>query len=200
MNDETTGQLTSEWIIPEYAQPHLWVDSEASSAPAEGPYGAFALDAPASVVTVRWGANDGTPLTQLRWRPDTLAWDGRVRLAGMVESIHIQQFLGIEEPISVVSISAQALLPHVQAYPDASLREVSRFALPDFHDGIADDDEPLLVPLLVGTESPLERIAHEAMAHNFLLYCFGRLADEDAGWHQLFALPILWEGVTIFVP
>ena len=63
MNDDLAGQLTSDWLIPDYAQKRLWLDSETGSAQCEGENGLFELDAPAQILTLRWNGDEGIPLT-----------------------------------------------------------------------------------------------------------------------------------------
>src|SRR5690606_9432904 len=125
------GQLTSDWQIPQYAQNRLWLDSEASSARCEGANGLFELDAPAQIVTLRWNADDGIPLTQLRWQIDNLHWDGSVRLGGLVEAIHLTELKGVDFPMAIVSFSGQALRPQTRPYADATQRDVKQFPIPD---------------------------------------------------------------------
>ena len=41
-------------------------------------------------------------------------------------------------------------------------------------------------------------LAQDALVSKLRVYCFGRLAEEDGGWHEHFALPILLEAMTLF--
>ncbi|MEL6527069.1 MAG: hypothetical protein AAFQ07_15300 [Chloroflexota bacterium] len=200
MNDDLAGQLTSEWTIPPYAQNRLWLDSEASSARCEGANGLFELDAPAEVVTVRWNGDDGVYLTQLKWQIDTLGWDGSVRLAGLIESVHLTQLPDVDYPLAIVMVSAQPLLPYAKRYPDSTQRQLTRFPMPDYLDGVDDTLEPLAVPLLTFADSPLVAIAQDALVQKHPLHIFGSLDDSDSHWHEFFALPIIWESVTVFAP
>jgi hypothetical protein len=43
-------------------------------------------------------------------------------------------------------------------------------------------------------------LAQDALVSKLRVCCFGRLADQAAGWHTHFALPIAPEGMTLFVP
>lgn len=200
MNDHLAGQLTSDWRIPNYAQNRLWLDSDASSAQCDGTHGLFELDAPAQVVTVRWNGDDGVYLTQLNWQIDTLGWDGSVRLAGLVEAVHLTQLPQVDFPLAIVTISAQPLLPHTKPYPDATQRDLIRFVLPDYLAGVDDTLEPLATPLLTFADSPLVAIAQDALVQKHPLHIYGTLDDSDSHWHDFFALPIIWESVTVFAP
>lgn len=196
MNDELSAQLSDVWDIPAYAQDVLWVDSEAGSAQTEGAKGLFALPAPSAAVTVRWGSDTGAPLTQLRWQADALGWDGGVRVGGLVEALHLLEFAGVV--VGVVYVSAQPLRPQVLPYAAAARR--APIALPDYGAGVDDREPPQPLTLLVGDESPLLQVAQDSLTQALPLHLYGRLADEAAGWHTQFALPVLWEAVTIFAP
>jgi len=91
MNDELSGQLTSGWPLPGYAQGMLWLDTEAGTVQAEGAHGLFQLTAPSPLVTLRWGGEAGPALAQLRWRTDSLEWDGVVRIGGFVDALHLTE-------------------------------------------------------------------------------------------------------------
>lgn len=196
MNDELSGQLTELWNIPTYAQKLIWLDTEAGSAQTEGDKGLFELPAPSVTVTVRWGGDTGAPLTQLRWQPDVLGWDGTVRVGGLVEAIHLTEFAGIV--LGVVYISAQPLYPHTLPYPDAARRQV--ITPPDYLEGVDETESPEVLTVLVSDESPLFQVAQDSLTNSLPLHVYGRLSDEEEGWHTQFALPILWEAVTIFAP
>jgi hypothetical protein len=200
MNDSLSAQLTSDYKIPSYAQNRLWLDTETGSAKCEGETGLFELEAPAQILTLRWNGEDGLPLTQLAWQADNLDWDGSIRLGGIVEAIHLRQLPDIEYPMAIIFFSAQALKPEARPYPDASLRILSRFLDASYIDGVDDEQEPLTVPLITFADSPLVPIAQESLSHHNPLHIFGTLADEKDNWHEHFALPIVWESVTVFAP
>jgi len=200
MNDDLAGQLTSTWQIPDYAQNRLWLDSEASSAKCEGEKGLFELDAPAQILTLRWNSDDGIPLTQLTWQIDNLQWDGSVRLGGLVEAVHLTELPGVDFPMAVVFFSGQPLRPAVTCYPDASQRDAKNFPIPDYVAGVDDNLEPMTVPLITFADSPLVSIAQESLTQKTPLHVFGTLDSSDSHWHEFFALPIVWESVTVFAP
>lgn len=159
MNDSLTAQLTSDYKIPTYAQDRLWLDSESGSAKCEGENGLFQLETPAPILTLRWNGDDGLPFTQFVWQADTLAWDGSIRLGGIVEAVHLTHLPDIEYPLAIVFLSAQALRPDCRPFPDASLRMLSRFPDADYLNGVDDEQDPLTVPLLTFADSPLVPIA-----------------------------------------
>lgn len=200
VNDALVGQLTQHWQIPEYAQNRLWVDSEASSAKCEGVQGLFELDAPAQILTVRWNSDEGIPLTQVNWQVDNLQWDGSVRLGGIVEAIHLTELSKVDFPMAIVFFSGQPLLPSTKPYPDVSQRDKSGFAIPEYIEGVDDSLVPMTVPLITFADSPLVGIAQESLVQKNPLHVYGRLDDSDANWHDFFALPIVWESVTVFEP
>ena len=200
MNDELTGALCDDYEIPAYAIDQLWLDTEAGSARCEGENGLFTLDVPARVLTLRWGGADGMPLTALNWRADNLQWDGTIRLGGIVEAIHFTELEDVEMPMALIYFAAQALKPELKAYPDANQRKLSRIPSPQFLDGINELEMPMTVPLITFAESPLVAIAQESLMQKNPLFVFGTLADEEDEWHEYFALPLVWESVTVFAP
>lgn len=200
MNDDLAGQLCSTWHIPEYAQNRLWLDSETSSARCEGGQGLFELDAPAQILTLRWNNADGLPLTQLIWQIDNLHWDGSVRLGGLVESVHLTELPEVDFPMAVIAFSGQPLRPQTRPYPNISQRQQSQFKSPDYLEGVDDEFEPMTVPLITFADSPLVAIAQDSLTQHVPLHIYGKLDNTDANWQDYFALPIVWESVTIFAP
>lgn len=200
MNDDLAGQLTSDWLIPDYAKGRLWLDSDGGSARCDGMYGLFELDAPTQILTLRWNSDEGLPLTQLRWQIDNLRWDGSVRLGGIVESVHLTQLPEIEFPMAIVMFSAQPLRPEIQAYPNASQRHMTQFTPSDYLDGVDDTMPPMSVPLITFADSPLVSIAQESLTQSNPLHIYGTLDNSESQWHDFFALPIIWESVTVFAP
>lgn len=197
MNDETTGQLTSGWQIPAYARQLLWLTAENGSAKTAGEHGLFTLPAAAPVLTLRWGAADGAALSQLKWQPDTLAWDGTVRLGGYVEALHLTELPGIEAPVAIATVDGQPLRPHITPYPSAKQRQ-QPLARPDFFAGIDDSDDLTLTTWLISAESLLAGSLQDALTNRIRVYLFGKLPEDRSGWHKHLAMPILLEAVTLF--
>jgi hypothetical protein len=200
MNDELTGALCDDFEIPAYALNRLWLDTESGAVQCEGESGLFTLEAPAQVLTLRWNGADGIPLTQLAWQADNLQWGGTIRLGGIVEAIHLTEIEDVDMPMALIFFSAQALKPELSRYPDASQRKLSRIQPPQFLDGIDELQMPMTVPLITFAESPLVTIAQESLMQKNPLFVFGTLAEEEDEWHKHFALPIVWESVTVFAP
>jgi hypothetical protein len=195
MNDERSGRLTSTWTIPAYAQAMLWLDTEAGAAQTEGIHGTFQLGAPAEMVVVRWGGADGPALAQLRWRADSLEWDGAVRIGGFVDTLHLT---GEPYPVGLLSVGGQPLRYGAAPYPSADERSRVPYTPPLFSDGLAEEVEEGMTTWLAPDDSPLLAMAQDALVSKLRVYCFGRLAEEDGGWHEHFALPILLEAMTLF--
>lgn len=200
MNDDLAGQLTSDWLIPDYAQNRLWLDSDTGSAQCEGEHGLFELDAPAQILTLRWNGDEGIPLTQLDWKIDNLGWDGSIRVGGLVEAIHLREIKGVDFPMAIVSFSGQPLRPQTKPYLDARQRDLKQIAIPDYLEGVDDDLEPMILPLITFADSPLVAIAQDALVQKHPLHVYGTLDNSEAGWEDYFALPIIWESVTVFAP
>jgi hypothetical protein len=195
MNDERTSQLAANWLLPPYAREMLWVESESGIVQTEGAQGLFQLTAPAQWVVVRWGGAQGPALAQLRWRADSLEWDGAVRIGGFVDAMHLT---GEPYPIAVLQVGGQPLSYETSPYPGADQRAHVPYAAPSFADGLADEVEEGLTTWLAPDESPLLALAQDALVSKLRVYCFGHLADEDGHWHHYFALPVLLEAMTLF--
>jgi hypothetical protein len=200
MNDETTGQLCPpDWSVPEYARDALWLHTESDAVQVTGEYGLFDLAYPARELTVRWGRDDGPALTQVRWQADNLHWRGEVRLAGMVEALHLTELPDSGIPMAITYVSAQPLKPSARPYPDAMQRR-QPITEPDYAAALDDRFDPQTVTLITLEDSPLVSYARDSLLNHVPLHFYGSLPDDAAGWHQFFALPVVWESVTVFVP
>ncbi len=198
MNDELSGQLTTHWKIPQYAQNVLYLETDSGdSVQTEGESGLFTLEAPARLLTVRWGGADGPALTQLRWQVDSLDWDGTVKIGGFVDTLHLTEIPGAPYPIGVLAVGGQPLQPNFAPYPAAAMRQQTPYAAPRFDSALSEVEESTTT-WLVGEESPLLALAQDALVSKLSVYALGRLAEEHSGWHTHFALPILLEALTLF--
>ncbi len=191
MNDQLSGQLGG--AIPAYARDLLWLESDSGVVKVEG--GLFTLAAPAQVLTLRWGGANGPALTQLRWRADSLEWDGSVRIGGYIDAMHVTD-LG-EVPGTILHLGGQPLKPGIAGYPTRSARKHVPYPVPSFFDGIADEVTESVTTWIALEDSPVLALAQDALVSKLAVYCFGQLADR---WHEHFALPILLEGMTLFAP
>ncbi len=198
MNDQLSGQLG--WTIPAYARGLLWLESEAGAVKVEGMQGLFTLEAPAQVLTLRWGGATGPALAQLRWRADSLDWDGSVRIGGYIDAMHFTELDDLPAPITILHLGGQPLKPGIGAYPDRTARRDVPYRVPSFFDGIADAVGETVTTWMAFEDSPALTLAQDALVSKLGVYCFGRLAEGDAGWHEHFALPIALEGMTLFAP
>lgn len=200
MNDELNGQLTQAWTIPTYARDLLWVEGAGETVQAQGARGAFTLDVPSPVVTVRWGGEDGPALTQLRWQVDALDWDGTVRVGGFVDALHVTEQVDLPEPLTVLHVGGQPLKPDAQPYPTRAQRKQTPYAVPGFFDGLAEDVDEGVTTWMALSDSPVLVLAQDALVNKLRVYCYGALAEDAAGWHEAFALPIILEAMSIFAP
>ncbi len=198
MNDQLSGQLG--WAIPAYARDLLWLESEAGAVKVEGAQGLFTLDAPADVLTLRWGSVDGPALTRLRWRVDSLEWDGSVRVGGYIDAMHITEMDDLPAPMVILHVGGQPLKPETSAFPARAARRGVPYPVPSFFDGIADQIDETVTTWMALDDSPALTLAQDALVSKLPVYCFGRLAEQDADWHAHFALPIVLEGMTLFAP
>jgi hypothetical protein len=198
MNDEIRNQLTDTWSIPAYARNHLWVEGMSGAAQAEGEHGEFELPSPSPDLTIYWqDVHQGAALAHMPYKPATLNWDGRVRIGGYVDAIHITPINGGEVTVAVIHLGGQPLHHHIEPYATPYAREQASFA-PDFHTALCSNVAESFSTWLALEDSPLTRMAYDSMLNNLRLHCFGRLADDASGWGNLFALPILLEAVTVF--
>ena len=200
MNDGLSGQLTSQWTIPAYAQPMLWLTTETDAVRVEGARGLFTLTAPADVLTLRWGGADGAALAQLRWQVDTLEWDGAVRVGGFIDAMHITTLPALPAPIVVLHVGGQPLKPATKPYPSLADRTLTPYLIPSWGDGLDDAIDEGVTTWVAFEEDAALTLAQDALVSKLRVYCFGRLAQQRAGWHEHFALPIALEGMTLFAP
>ena len=200
MNDELSGQLASHWRVPVYARGLLWIETETDLVRVESERGAFALSAPASILTLRWGGGKGPALAQLRWQPDSLEWDGSACIGGYVDALHITEQLDLPDPVTILHVGGQPLKPGTAPFPSAAQRSQAPFAVPSFFDGIAQGVPESVTTWVALTDSPALVLAQDALVSKMSVYCFGHLADDDAGWHEAFALPLALEAMTLFAP
>ena len=198
MNDQLSGQLTSTWIIPAYARDMLWLETDSGIVRLEGDHGLFTLAAPADLLTLRWGGEEGPALVQLRWQPDTLEWDGAVQIGGYVDAMHLTDLPKMPEPVVVLLVGGQPLKPGITPFPTANVRRQVPYPEPSFFDGVA-DEVPEGVTSWVSFEgsAPLA-LAQDALVSKMRVFCFGHLAE--TAWQDYFALPLVLEGMTLFAP
>ena len=198
MNDQLSGELG--WKIPAYARDLLWLESESGAVKLEGERGLFQLEAPAQALTLRWGGAEGPALARLQWHVDSLEWDGVVRVGGYVDAMHITELDDLPAPITILQVGGQPLKPGMSAFAGRALRRSVPYPVPSFFDGLADEiDETVTTWMALEDSAPLT-LVQDALVSKLGVYLFGRLAEQAAGWHEHFALPIALEGVTLFAP
>lgn len=183
----------------------LWLESEDGIVQTEGERGLFTLPSPAEIVTLRWGGAEGAALARLRWRPDSLEWDGGVRLGGYIDLMHIETLPLMddedeERAVVVLSVGGQPLLPGVEPYPTAAMRRSLPYPFPGFRENLAEEIGETVSTWLALDSSPALVLAQDALVSKLRVFCFGHLAEEVGGWQRRFALPLLLEGMTLFAP
>lgn len=199
MNDERSGQLAaSGWEIPEYLRNMLYLESDGSAAKVQGETGLFELSEPAQRLILRWGGATGPALNELRWQPDSLDWEGDVRLGGKIESIHVTE-TGEDFPLCIVTLNGVPLkagykpfsLARLVKHPPMSHNQnsVEMFALTKV--------EPTISTWLVMFDNPMAEVVNQALLHNRHIHLFGTFAPEVLGWHNLITMPILLESATL---
>jgi hypothetical protein len=191
--------LCDTWQIPSYAQPHIHIESSTGQGIA---LSGNVIDHNGMTefkpITVYWGKQNA-PLTQLTLKQDTYGWGGDVRLGGFVTAIHFRYMEQLDIELAIMMMEAYPLKPTVRPYLSASDRASLPYSPPDFLDGIDDDVPEGVTMWLAEIDSPLVGLMQDAMNQGHRVYAFGHLADEEQGWHHIFALPILLEAVTTFM-
>lgn len=201
MNDELTGQLTSsQWSIPKYAHGLLWLETDAETVKTEGEHGLFTLTTPAQMLIIRWGGADGPALAQLRWQADSLAWEGTVQIGGYIDAMHTTEALNLPEAVTVLRVGGQPLKAGTAPFPARGQRRRVPYPADTFFDALVDDVQESVTTWMALTESSVLYMAQDALVSKLPVHCYGSLADHEAGWHDLFALPIALEAMTLFPP
>lgn len=198
MNDQLTGQLVLDWAIPVYAQDMLWVDGGAGAVRTEGVSGLFTLPAPAETLILRWGSADGPALNCLRWRPDSLEWDGSIRVGGFIDAMHIAASGEVDGAVIVLQVGGQPLKPEAVPYAGGKLRKTVPYPAPGFFDGVMDDVDETFTTWIAAEDSPALMMAQDALVSKLRVWCFGRLTADKARWHERLALPIWLSEMTLF--
>ncbi len=192
-----SNTLCQDWQLPQYSQPCITVNTANQQQIRIQPdTHTFELDESPANVTISWGT---APLTQLTWQADSLNWDGQVRLGGFVTAIHFTHVAQLDIDLAIMTVEAYPLKPDVKPYLSAKDRTQIPYQPADFLDGVDDDQPEGVTTWLADIDSPLVGLMQDAMNQGHRVYAFGQLADEEQGWHHVFALPILLEAVTSFM-
>jgi hypothetical protein len=123
-----------------------------------------------------------------------------VRVGGYVDALHITELDDLPAPVTILHVGGQPLKPGVSAFPGRASRRAVPYPVPSFFDGIADNIDETVTTWVALEDSAALTLAQDALVSKLGVYCFGRLAEQDAGWHDLFALPIALEAMTLFAP
>lgn len=198
MNDQLSGQLG--WAIPAYARDLLWLESDAGAVKLEGKQGLFTLEVPAQVLTLRWGGAEGPALAQLPWKADSLEWDGVVRVGGYIDALHITELEDFPAPMTILQVGGQPLKPGVGAFLGRAARKSVPYTATNFFKGRVDEIEESVTTWMALEDSAALTLAQDALVSQLGVYLFGRLAEQNAGWHEQFALPLALESMTLFAP
>ncbi len=197
MNDELSGQLTSSWQIPPYAQEALWVQGEGFPVKAEGAHGLFHLEEPANQIVVRWGGIDGPPIVALPWQPDCLEWNGRVAIGGTIDALHI-----LPTPqygTALLYVSGRPLEADYHPYPRVDERLSAPYRTANFSDSLASlVDVGITTWLIPAEKNHLLGYLRDALLRELRVQIYGHLADAASGLGEEFALPLIIDALTVF--
>lgn len=200
MNDQLSGQLCSGWTLPAYARESLFLETAHETVNVEGAKGLFTLNMPTELLTLRWGGMEGPALARLRWRVDSLEWDGSIRIGGLLDALHIGELPGLEAPVVVLHLGGQPLKPSVSPYPMAATRASVPYPIPDPFTDVDDELDDTETTWMALDDSPQLVLAQDALVSKLHVACYGRLAEQGWGWHEAFALPIALEAMTLYAP
>jgi hypothetical protein len=74
------------------------------------------------------------------------------------------------------------------------------YPVANFFNGVVDELDETVTTWMALEDSPALSLAQDALVSKLGVYLFGRLAAQEAGWHEYFALPLALEGMTLFAP
>ena len=191
--------LTINYDIPVYAQPKLFVQSDAETVTVDGNQGQFQLTiAPSMMITLRWLDAAGAALYVFELQPESVAWDGRICVGGYIDAMH-SYHAGGKDWLTLLYLGGQ---PVQTADIPGSIRSQSILANHnlDFHQGLASHLHETVTTWLVPSESPLVAQAQAAMFRNARVHLFGELASDDDPAVNQFALPLRLNAMTVFPP
>ena len=123
----------------------------------------------------------------------------RLRLRGYVDAMHVTEQTELPDALTILQVGGQPLRPG-PAYPTAAQRRQVPYAVPSFFDGIDQAIGESVTTWLALTDSPALVLAQDALVSKIPVWCYGSLAEDDAAWRDLVALPLSLDAMTIFAP
>jgi hypothetical protein len=191
------GQLTKTFTIPGYAQDMLYLVTDNGSAPTQGKYGKFSLNAPPTgSIRLTWGTASG-PILVCWENVDELQlqWDGHINVGGFIERLHAHEVGGLE--LIIVEVIGGAFPVGHRGLASLEDMRAGIFARPA-------DTEPIgsgqAYPFVVLAESNLAALAQDALVSGLGVDAYGSLASEASRWHEVVGLPLLLDTLTLLAP
>lgn len=182
---------TLKMKLPNYAKDMLWMTS-GEDFQAQVPENLqVRLENLTTGLTLRWGTPNGSPLRHWTTVSKDIVWNGHVRVGGHVECLHVLSF--DEADLLIVEIRGSLLPmnnPRLPSLADLKQAPFERNVFTDFEEG--------WYAFITETDSPFADFLHHSLVNGQSLDCYGVLADEASGFHQIVGMPMLLESVTLY--
>ncbi|NJL94665.1 MAG: hypothetical protein HC915_13550 [Anaerolineae bacterium] len=188
-----TVTISFGFLLPSYTHDMLWLTAGEELRHKLTPSGVTItrLSEEMPPFTLRWGHPGGSPLMQWSSTSGQLMWDGRLRMVGRVDSLHIlaEDELMIMEISGYLRDAQQPRLPSLQTL-QTRLFQASPMV-------IEPEGDPAWYAFLMPLDSPLSDLAQQAFFNETSLECWGSLAHEAPGFHHLVGMPFILESLTV---
>src|SRR5258708_6909657 len=196
--NDSTGQLTRQFQIPDFAQDMLFVVTSSGSAQTQGEQGHFDFKVPADGnVRLHWAAANGPILAF--WDNVTawsgLNWDGHVKIGGFIERLHAHELGGLEVVVFEL-IGGPFASDHV-SLPSLDDMRKGIFARPSDTEPLANDQ---FYPLIVLAESNMAAPSQDALVSGLGVDAYASLASEAGGWPENCGLPARLGSFNLLAP
>lgn len=180
--------------LPAYAEGVLWLTSP--------PYFQQALPrqrtielstTPTIPLSLRWACADGAPLARWNALPETLSWNGKLRVGGHVDAAH---FITLGElDLMIIEVLGNLLPLSVKRLPELSDLQAG-FYMRD--DETIEDEQDYWYAFILSLDDPKADFAHHALVNGSAVDLYGHLAEDEAGFQSLVGLPLLLDSLTLF--
>lgn len=200
MIEHLTGTLTSGYTIPDYAQEKLLLQGEGESASVTGASGEFSFtSAPSAPLTLRWLDKTGPALGVFRWQPDSLGWDGQIRIGGYLDAIHFQPLPGTDRYVAALYLGGHPLQSQFVS-GESGAQTIRMGQKADFNRGLSAYLTETVTTWILDHNHPLAAQAQTVLLRNTRMHLFGQLATDHDPVSAQFDLPIRLRAMTIFAP
>lgn len=178
--------------VPLYAKNMLWMTSSAGFEQRLPESLQMTLPELSEGLTLRWGTAQGSPLRYWSDTTKNLIWNGHVRVNGHIDCSHLMTLEHTE--ILILEIHGSLIPLDQPRMPSLEDLKKSPFERSPFLENI----EEAWYAFVLELDSPFADFTHHALVNGQAIDCYGRLADEAAGFHRLVGLPLLLESLTLY--